>query len=497
MRKDAKQPQNAPITLARRTSGIPGLDVILNGGLLTDRSYLLVGPAGSGKTLFSLQWLLEGIKQKESCVYITLAERHEEIERDTVNFQWDLSKIKIIDLSPSKKAVEHQAQEYHIFSPEEVETITTWEEIYQIVKQYKPQRLVIDSATQLRYLATDEYQYRKHILSLVTFLNVEKVTTLLLFEPTELARETSIGLAVDGILRINLQLSTLSLITIRTFQVEKFRGSNFLSGIHMLRIGDKGIHLYPHIIEPVGSPTPGSHLIPSGVKKLDELLFGGIDSGTTTLISGPSGVGKSVLSMQFLITFCQSGKKGLLFAFEESIDSICIRSRNLGMPIDEMLEKKLLKIIRINPLAIYPDQFLDIVRHEIHTHHFEMVVIDSLRSYMLSMQAHEGLISHVHNLVTYLHRKKINTILINETQNITGDLSVTELGVSHLADNVILIRYAEYASQVIKVIACLKKRLSNFQPELRQISLSNKGIKISEKLEFLQGILSGNPTIIK
>lgn len=478
----------------KKSTGIPGLDQILEGGLIQHHSYLLVGAPGTCKTIFSLQWLLEGTKKGEKCLYITLAERFEEIEKNVKAFGWNLEEIEFLDLSPGKKISSEEFQEYQIFSPNEVEQFGIWDEIIKKINVIKPARLVIDSATQLRYLSLDEFQFRKHILSLVNYLNSNAITAFLLFEPTELERETSVALAVNGIIRLNLDISKSRLMGFRFLQIEKLRGSNFIPGVHPFKVTQNGIEIFPYIIENAGNPTPGKEFIPFGIASLDELLKGGLDSGTTTIISGPSGVGKSSLGTQFLVNGARNGYKGLLLTFEESIDSILLRSRNMNIPADEMLENGSFKIIRINPMEIYPDQFLGLVRYMVDEENFNLIMIDSLRGYHLAMEEYGTLIGHVHNLVLFLNRREVTTLIINEVEAITGNLRITDLGVSHLADNVMLLRYAELESQVIKLVCCLKKRLSNFESELRKIHYTSEGIEVGEPLLNMQGILTGTPT---
>ncbi|HZQ10313.1 MAG TPA: ATPase domain-containing protein [Anaerolineae bacterium] len=476
----------------RVPTGIPGVDEILNGGLIAERSYLLVGSAGSGKTVFSVEWLLEGRRCGEPLLYITLTEPASDIQRNMASFGWQLDGIDLLDLTPTGDADE-SAEEYQIFAPSEVEHVAVWQAIYQAVKEKRPQRLVIDSITQLRYLSTDEYQFRKKILGLVSFLNRSKCTSLLSFETSELERETSVGLAVDGLIRLRAEVSPSRVIGLRSLQVEKFRGSGFISGFHPMRITDDGIHVFPHRIEPIGGSYPAVQLLSSGIPQLDELLGGGLESGTTTIISGPSGVGKTTLGVAFLIAAVAAGKRAVLFTFEEAVESLMIRSRGIGMPLDNLLEAGTLKVVRLNPMEQYPDEFLGKVRHAVEHEHFELVMIDSLRGYQLEMEQFGTPLDHVRNLVHFLNRHGVTSFLINEVEFITGSLRTTELAVSHLADNIILLRYAEYAGQVIKVMACLKKRLGDFQPDLRELQITGQGIRVGEKLENLHGILTGVP----
>lgn len=477
----------------RITTGVKGMDEILHGGLSEQGSYLLVGSAGTGKTVFSLQWLLEGQRCGEKTLYITLAEPAEKIEQNVAGFGWTLEGVDLVDLTLSSKRETATIGEYHIFPPSEVENVPVWEGIYEAVQEKQPQRVVVDSLTQLRYLSTDEYQFRKQLLALVTFLDRQGCTSVLAFEPTELEREASVALAVDGIIRLRMQVSPNRVIGLRSIQVEKFRGSDFMSGLHPLRITSDGVTVFPHRIEAMGRTNPGQEMLSSGNGELDELLEGGIESGTTTLITGPAGVGKSTLAMKFLMEAVKKGKCGILYAFEESVDSIIFRCRNISMDIAPLLEEGRLEIIHLNSMQLYPEEFLGILRENVEEK-CTVVAIDSLRGYTLAMEEFGTPVAHLHNVVSYLNTRGVTTLLINEVEYITGDLRATELGVSHLADNILLMRYAEHESQVIKVIGCLKKRLGDFQPELRVLRITREGLKVSEKLTFLRGILTGVPS---
>lgn len=479
----------------RVPSGISGLDEIFYGGMIPQRSYLLVGGAGSGKTVFSIQWLIEGRRRGERLLYITLTEPVDNIEENMATFGWQLEGIRLLDLTPSGESDEPN-EEYQVFSSDEVEQIGVWQAIYRAVRESRPQRLVIDSVTQLRYLSTDEYQFRKNILGLVSVLNRSGCTSLLSFELSELGREAAVGLAVDGLIRLRAEVSPSRVIGLRSIQIEKFRGSDFISGMHPMRIKDDGIHVFPHRIEAIGGDYRTVEFLSSGTPELDELLGGGLESGTTTIISGPSGVGKTTVGVAFLTAAIARGKRSVLFTFEEAVDSITIRSRGIGVPLHQMLQDGTLKIVRLNPMEQYPDEFLGKVRNEIENEGFDLVMIDSLRGYQLEMEQFGTPLDHIRNLVHYLNRRGVTSFLINEMEFITGSLRITEMTVSHLADNILLLRYAEHAGQVIKVIACIKKRIGNFQPDLRELQITQQGIHVGEKLENLRGVLSGIPEYI-
>lgn len=480
--------------LSKLATGIPGLDEILYGGLSTQCSYLLVGSAGTGKTVFSLQWLRAGNARGEKGLYITLAEPAEKIQQNVAGFGWCLEGLELVDLTVKNGSGGVEAGEYHVFPPSDVENVPVWAGIYDAVKQKRPTRVVIDSLTQVRYLSTDEYQFRKQLLALVTFLDRSGCTSILAFEPTELEREASVALAVDGIMRLRMQVSPNRMVGLRSIQVEKLRGSDFMSGFHPMRIGTDGITVFPHRIEKAAPTQPGKGQLTSGTEALDELLGGGIEEGTTTLITGPAGVGKSTVAARFAAQAATQGRCAKIYAFEESVESLLVRCRGINMDVAPLVDGGKLQIQHVNAMHLYPDEFLEIMRADVERG-CKVVVLDSLRGYTLAMEEFGTPVTHLHNMVTYLNSNGVTTLLVNEVEYITGDLRATELGVSHLADNIILLRYAEYESRVIKVIGCLKKRLGGFQPELRELRIGADGLTVSDKLTFLSGILTGVPSL--
>lgn len=487
----------------RIPTSIPGLDEVLHGGLIREHSYLVVGDAGTGKTIFSLQWLRGGVGRGEKSLYITLAEPASKIKQNVAGFGWDLNQIELVDLTIKGEQAGLGLGEYHIFPPSDVEQNPVWQGIYEAVRERRPKFVVIDSVTQLRYLSADEYQFRKQILALVSFLNESGCTSFLAFEPSELERETSVALAVDGIIRLRMHISPSRVIGLRSVQVDKLRGSDFMSGLHPMRITSDGIHIYPHRIEEAGEPHPAEFMLSSGNKELDELLKGGLESGTTTILTGPAGVGKSTLAAQFMVSNFLGGdgdrprlKRAVFYAFEESINAITIRCAGVGIPLKELLEDGSVKIVRVNAMKLYPDELLEMVRNSVEQESCDLLVLDSLRGYQLAMEEFGSSHAHLHNLVTYLSRMGVTTILINEVERITGDLMATEHQISHLADNIILMRYSEQDSRVIKIIGCLKKRLGSFESELRELNISGDGVRVSRKLGNLRGILTGVPDYV-
>ncbi len=478
--------------LAERVpTGIPGLDTILMGGLIPGRTYVLIGKPGTGKTILSLQWLAAGRSRGERGLYITLAEPADQLAANVAGFGWNLEDIDVRELTPI--AVTPVKEEYTIFRADEVESPAVWNAIYEAVEQIHPARLVIDSVASLRVLSVDEYQFRKHMLSLVSWLNHQGCTTLLLLDPETAQEEHSIALTADGVIRLWHEIAPARLITLRGLQVEKFRGSDFLSGVHPLRITSAGVVVFPHIIEPPGHGSFEEGKLPSGIPELDEMLHGGLELGTSTIISGPAGVGKTSLGLQFISQAVRAGMPSVVYSFEEPTVFMRRRAGNLGIPVHEMTPAGLLEFHDINPMTLYPDEFLTLLREDVEVNGRKVVMLDSTRGYNIAMEQFGSLNVHLHNMLQYLHQKGVTVLLINEVERLTGELVITEIGVSYIVDNVILLRYAEVDGRLMHVISCLKKRLGDFESEIREYRITPTGIRVGHRLEGLRGVLTGVP----
>lgn len=404
---------------------------------------------------------------------------------------WSLNGFEILDLSPLAR--ETEPREYRVFAPAQVEEPTIWQKIFEAIKEIEPQRLVIDPISIIRCLCPDAYQFRKNILSLVSFLNRLGCTSLLLAEPTEIEEEVSLSLVVDGVIRLVRQIGPSRVLEFRYLAIEKMRRSDFLSGFHPYRITNLGLEVYPHLIYSLQEAQITGSPISSGVQALDELLGGGIEEGTSTVISGPAGIGKSTLGLSFVTNAVKMGHRALILAFEESPPSLAYRGQAIGLPLKSQIKKGQIKIVYVNPLTLYPDELLHLIKKEVETEKRDVVMLDSLKGYNLCMDAFGDLTAHTHNLAAFLQSQRITTFWINEVERITGELSLTELGISYLFDNAILMRYAEMGIQLIRLIGCLKKRYGVFQSELREFRITPKGLWVGEKLKGLTWLLSGMP----
>ncbi|MEF3275966.1 MAG: AAA family ATPase [Chloroflexus sp.] len=475
-------------TVKRLATGIPGLDEITGGGLVQHNAYLVRGGPGAGKTTLGLHFLATGASNGEVSLFISLEEAESKIRRNAARVGIDLSRVHILDLSPSSDFFA-QTEMYDIFSPAEVEREPLTRQIVATVQQLRPSRIFLDPITQFRYLTPDLFQFRKQVISFLRFLAEQQTTILFSAEDSTAYPDDDLQYIADGI--INLELTNSG----RYLQVRKMRGSAFVSGRHAMRLTDQGIQVFPRLIP---AALPADHrfdLIPSGVPELDELLNGGIERGTITMITGPSGVGKTTLGFQFIKEAASRGDRSVIFSFEEETAIMLRRCEAVNIPVLAMQRQNLLLVEKIEPLRYNSDEFAQYVRHIIDQEQITVVMIDSVTGYRLCMQG-EDLISQLHALTKYLQSRGVTVILIMDTADVIGNFQVTDIGASYLGDNIIFLRFLEIDGELRKAIGVLKKRLGDFEKSLREFAISRYGIKVGKPLTNLRGILIGVPTWI-
>lgn len=473
----------------RLSTGIPGLDEVLDGGLLPGKAYLVRGGPGTGKTTLGLHFLATGVANGEKTLLITLGEPVEQIRKNAANLGFEPDSIAFLDLSPTSEFFT-QVQTYDIFTPAEVEREPTTQKIIQQVETLKPQRIFLDAMTQLRYLSTDAFGFRKQVLSFLRFLVEQGATVLFSAEASAEAPDDDLQFMSDGV--IHLTFSNLE----RTVSVSKFRGSDFRSGEHTLRITGTGLEVFPRLMPEAYSQEFTKDTISSGIPELDELLHGGFERGTITIISGPSGVGKSTLGLQFMKEAAGRGERSVVYSFEEWQETLLNRCEGVNIPVHAMIKQGTLSVVQIEPLHYTPSEFANLVRHEVEQKNARIVMLDSISGYNLSLRG-DDLVPHIHALCKYLQNMGVAVILINEVETITGDFRATEVGISYLGDNIIFLRYLEMQGEIRKVIGVLKKRMTNFEKTLREYEITRYGIKVGKPLTNVRGILTGNPEFLE
>lgn len=472
----------------RASIGIAGLDEVLCGGLVRNQTYLVTGPAGTGKTTFGWHYLTAGIEAGEPVLFVTFSESEAQLRKNAAKMNFNINDVSFLDLSPSSKFFS-DSQSYDIFAPDEVERQPTTVQIVDAIERVNPRRVFIDSMTHLRYLSADAYQFRKQVLSFLRFLTDRGCDVVFVSEVAPDAPDDDLRYLSDGV--VELSLDTYG----RSILVKKYRGSDFRGARHSMRLSDRGIEVFPRLLPDTHGKSFDAQPLSFGVPELDTMLHGGLERGTTTIVSGPSGVGKTTLGLQFMKEAASRGDRSVIFSFEERLETLLTRSRNVNIPVDSMMERGTLHVATVEVLRFTPDEFVNLVRDEVEQRQAQVVMIDSIRGYQLSVRG-EDLTTHLHALCKYLQNMGVTALLVNEVEQI-ADFSVSELGISYLADNVLFLRYLERETdgrmELRKSIGVLKKRLSDFEKDLRELRITSSGVQIDDSLRNLTGILSEMP----
>lgn len=348
----------------------------------------------------------------------------------------------------------------------------------------------MDAVTTLRYMASDAFHFRKQALSFVRYLVEHGATVLMSSEATPSAPDDDLRFMSDGI--IDLEISPTHGVLRRTLSVSKLRGSDFEGGRHAMRLTAQGMEVYPRLVPSLHEVLFEPEMIPSGVAELDELLGGGIERGTITILSGPSGVGKTTLGIQFMKEAATRGERSVVYAFEENLQTLLHRCDSIGMPLRGMLDGGTLSVVEVEPLRFSPGEFALMVRREVEEKNARIVMIDGVAGYELTL-AGDDLVMHLHALSRYLKNMGVTVLLLNEVTAITGDFQATEVGISCLCDNLVFLRYLEVKGELRKAVGVLKKRLGDFAKTLREIEITCDGVHVGAPLVGLRGVLTGTP----
>jgi circadian clock protein KaiC len=474
---------------ARSTTGVPGLDDVLHGGLLAGQLYLLDGNPGSGKTTLALQFLLEGLRQGESCLYITLSETAEELRAGAASHGWSLDGVEIFELTPEEHGLDGSG-DLTMYHPSEVELGETTRKVLDVVDRLKPHRMVFDSLSEMRLLAQSSLRYRRQILALKQFFIGRQCTVLLLDDRTAEGADLQLQSIAHGVISLGRMAPTYGPAQ-RRLQVVKFRGSDFLSGFQDLRIVRGGGEVFPRLRAGAHCGAYIGEVVPSGVASLDRLFGGGISRGTATLVIGPAGAGKTTLAMQFAAAAAARGDHAAVFTFEESRELLLARSAALGLSIPEGGGPGAVAVRRVDPAELSPGEFAQLIHSAVEADGARVVVIDSLNGYMNAMPEERALTVQLHELLNYLNSHGVATFLIAAQAGALGPAHRTPVDASYLADSVVMLRMFEHQGQVKKAIAMLKKRSGAHEASVRELRLDSQGVHLSEPLLQLRGVMSG------
>ncbi|SEW34874.1 ATPase domain-containing protein [Halobacterium jilantaiense] len=473
---------------SRISTGVPGFDSILNGGYLSETATLVRGPPGSGKSIFSLHFLAAGLDAGETGLYINLGEPEHYIEETARGFGLDIDRLDFLNLSASGDQFQGE-ETYTLFESSEVETPSLVENIRTEIQEINPDRVVIDPVTEFRYLTPDQHQFRSQILSLVKLLKNTGSTVLLTSQAADSMPDDDLQFLVDAVVNIDENEDR------RTVRVSKFRGSSVRSGHHTLQISDEGLQVWPQLDPNRHEREHTSTKLSAGVPELDSLLSGGITTGTITFLSGPTGVGKTTTGLQFMKEAAGRGQRSVLYSFEEDRHTLFERAEAVNIPITDMIDQGTLTVEIIGPEELSVDEFTHRIRAEVEDNGAEIVMIDGTSGFEQSLRGVSA--DPMRDLVKigrYLRNMGVTGLITNEVHQITGEFRATDQRMSFLADSIIVLRHVEYKGSLRKVIGVLKMRTSNYENQLRELEITEHGLRVGESLPELRGILTGTPT---
>jgi circadian clock protein KaiC len=483
------------------STGIKTLDDIMHGGFTADRLYLIEGYPGTGKTTLAMQFLLDGAAKGERGLYVSLSETREELEGVAASHGWSLDGIDIHELVDQEKLTQQQAQ-YTMFEPSEIELGATIDGVLKKIETIKPKRIAFDSLSEMRLLAQGPLRYRRQILALKQFFVGRGCTTLMLDDKSggDLATDLNdqqLQSIAHGVIRLEQSLNHYGAER-RYLRVIKHRGRAFIGGTHDVLLKRGGMQVYPRKTLDEAQWQSAGDIISSGNAELDELLGGGLMEGTSTLLLGPAGVGKSTTATQFAVAAAQRGERSVFFEFEESRHAFLQRSRGLGFEIDRYMEEGLIELRQFTAGETTPAEFAAQVRYAIKPdaqgRKVTVVTIDSLNGYLNSMPHEQFLLIQLNNILQMLCRSGVVSFLITAQHGMLGTAMKTPLDASYMADNVLLFRYFETVGEIRQAISMVKKRTGKHERTIREFTLTERGIQIGNPLTDFHGVLSGTPS---
>ncbi len=484
------QPARSPVRLS---TGVPGLDAVLEGGLATNRLYLVEGAPGAGKTTLALQFLLDGRARGERGLYVTLSETTEELADVAASHGWTLDGVDLFELATAEAGLSprHQTALLH---PWEVELGETIKLITDEAERTGAVRVVFDSLSEMRLLAEDALRFRRQVLALKQFFAGRGATVLLLDD--QAASKGDLDLQLHSLCHgvINLERVTLDFgAARRRLEVAKMRGARYREGWHDYIIRPGGLDVFPRLVAAEHYTLFAGEPVSSGLAELDAMLDGGLLRGICALLSGPAGSGKTTLALQYVHAAATRGEHCAVYQFDERAGTLLTRSAKLGFTLQPHLETGRMALRQIDPAELSPGEFIQTLRLDAERNDTRIVVIDSLNGYLTSMSQEKQLVLQLHEFLSYLSQRGVLTLLVSPQSGLMGSMHST-LNVSYIADTIVLLRFFEAAGRVRKALSIIKNRGGRHEDTIRELRIDASGLRIGEVLDGFQGVLTGTPT---
>ncbi|THD53562.1 ATPase domain-containing protein [Phenylobacterium sp.] len=482
-----------PVASGDAMTGIAGLDEILCGGFIRGRVFLLEGSPGTGKTTAALEFLLAGAAMGERTLYITLSETEEELRDAGRSHGWELDGVEVFELVPPESLLDEQQQQSLLYSSD-LELGETTRMIFDAVEQLKPHRVVIDSLSEIRLLAQSSLRYRRQVLALKHYFAKKAVTVLLLDDLTTEALDKTVHSVAHGVVRLEERAPEYGAER-RRLRVVKYRSRRFRGGYHDFNIKTGGLEIYPRLVSSEHRTDFDRRPLSSGEAGLDGLLGGGVERGSSCLILGPAGTGKSLMSLYFAVTAIKRGEKAALFVFDEELGLLFSRMMAFGIDLERLSADGHLMIQQIDAAELSPGEFAARVREVVDGAGIKTVIIDSLNGYQAAMPEESFLVLHMHELLQYLNRQGASTFLTVAQHGLVGEMK-SPVDVTYLADTVLLLRYFEAAGHVRRAVSVIKKRTGEHEKTIREYAIDDRGLTVGAPLEGFQGVLRGVPSFV-
>lgn len=475
----------------KAATGIHGLDDVLAGGFARGHTFLIEGEPGTGKTTIALQFLQRGAAAGERTLYVSLSETGDELRDSAASHGWTLDpSIEIFELVPPESLLDSTQQQslIHASDLELGESVTR---LLAKVEAVNPDRIVLDSLSELRLLAQGSLRYRRQILALKHFFARQAVTVLLLDDLTTDTLDKTVHSITHGVIRLE-QLTPDYGAERRRLRILKYRGQKYRGGFHDFMIAHGGVEVFPRLVAVEHRSDYARDQLSTNITGFDALLGGGVDAGSSTLLIGPTGTGKSLVALVFLAAAVARGEKAAMFVFDEELGLLFKRARAFGIDLERMRTHGDIVIEQIDAAELSPGEFAHRVRKAVDEQQIKTLIVDSLTGYQAAMPEEKSLVLHLHEVLLYLNRHGVTTFVTLTQHGLVGDMG-SPVDVTYLADTVILLRYFEAMGQIRRAISVIKKRAGVHESTIREYTLGGGGLSVGEPLTDFQGILRGTP----